>query len=240
VDVDAAIAAGLASYRFRPPGSAKSESPGTDFDRTWRGDMAATLGPTIVNDTVVSFEINPGTLLQFLGTRPEGGPRLKCAEGGVTLVAPGKPHETAGGRIASLVLAVCLELRIKHTALESTTWTLTGRDAPSPHVGGRAEAVNGTGGKRTGARTKTSCVDANGSSLHPKRSAAADADQRRLRQDGERKRDRFDRTARRRPDRTDCASRTRFWGRKRDGRIEIERRSVPDRQRSVVGGTSVS
>src|SRR5262249_9150917 len=45
-------------------------------------------------------------------------------EGSVTLVSPGKPHETAGGRLASLVLAVCLELRIRHTALESTTWTL--------------------------------------------------------------------------------------------------------------------
>jgi Uma2 family endonuclease len=86
--------------------------------------MASTLAPTITPDTVISFEINPGTLLQFLETRPEGGPRLKCLEGSVTLVSPGMPHETAGGRLASLVLAVCLELQIKHSALESTTWTL--------------------------------------------------------------------------------------------------------------------
>src|SRR5487761_1915158 len=86
--------------------------------------MAATITKTFTPDTVISFEINPGTLLQFLETRPEGGPRLKCLEGSVTLVSPGKPHETSAGRLASLVLAVCLELRIKHEALESTTWTL--------------------------------------------------------------------------------------------------------------------
>ena len=86
--------------------------------------MASTVLPTIAPDTVVSFEINPGTLLQFLETRPEGGPRLKCFEGSVTFVSPGMPHELAGERLSSLVLAVCLELRIKHTPLASTTWTL--------------------------------------------------------------------------------------------------------------------
>src|SRR5437660_11208468 len=86
--------------------------------------MASTLVPTIAPDRVISFEINPGTLLQFLETRPEGGPRLKCFEGSVTLVSPGMPHEVAGGRLKSLILAVCLELRIKHSGLESTTWAL--------------------------------------------------------------------------------------------------------------------
>ncbi len=86
--------------------------------------MASTLVPTITPDTVISFEINPGTLLQFLETRAEGGPRLKCFEGSVTLVSPGMPHEVAGERLATLVLAVCLELRIKQSALASTTWTL--------------------------------------------------------------------------------------------------------------------
>jgi Uma2 family endonuclease len=88
--------------------------------------MASTLAPAITPDTVFSFEIKPGTLLQLLETRPEGGPRLKCFEGSVTLVSPGKPHETGGVRLASLVLAVCLELNIKHTCLRSTTWTLPG------------------------------------------------------------------------------------------------------------------
>ncbi len=86
--------------------------------------MASTFAPTIAPDTVVSFEIDPGTLLPFLETRPEGGARLKCVQGSVTLVSPGKPHETAGVRLASLVLAVCLELRIRHSSLSSTTWTL--------------------------------------------------------------------------------------------------------------------
>src|SRR4051812_23318835 len=86
--------------------------------------MASTLVPTITPDTVMSFEINPGTLLQFLEARAEGGPRLKCFEGSVTLVSPGMPHEIAGERLAYLVLAVCLEVRIRHTPLASTTWTL--------------------------------------------------------------------------------------------------------------------
>src|SRR3954453_10982077 len=86
--------------------------------------MAPTLTPTITPDSVISFAINPGTLLQFLETRAEGGPRLKCFEGSVTLVSPGMPHEVASERLASLILAVFLELRIGHSALASTTWTL--------------------------------------------------------------------------------------------------------------------
>jgi Putative restriction endonuclease len=39
-------------------------------------------------------------------------------------VSPGMPHELAGWRLSSLVLAICLELRIKHSPLASTTWTL--------------------------------------------------------------------------------------------------------------------
>jgi Uma2 family endonuclease len=86
--------------------------------------MASTLAPTIAPDTVISFEINPGTLLQFLETRPEGGPRLKCLGGSVTLVSPGMPHERAAERLATVILAVCLEMKVKHKALASTTWTL--------------------------------------------------------------------------------------------------------------------
>ena len=86
--------------------------------------MASTLLTHIDPDTVISFEINPGTLLQFLETRPEGGPRLKCLEGSVTLVSPGMPHEVSGWRFESLVLAICLELGIKLSPLASTTWTL--------------------------------------------------------------------------------------------------------------------
>src|ERR1700739_1330869 len=86
--------------------------------------MASTLVPTITPDTVISFEINPGTLLQFLEARAEGGPRLKCFEGSVTLVSPGMPHELRANRLESLILAICLELHIRFTPLESTTWTL--------------------------------------------------------------------------------------------------------------------
>lgn len=86
--------------------------------------MASAMAQTIEPDSVVSFEINPGTLLQFLESRAEGGPRLKCFEGSVTLVSPGMPHEVGGKRLSSLMLAICLELRIKHLPLASTTWKL--------------------------------------------------------------------------------------------------------------------
>jgi Uma2 family endonuclease len=86
--------------------------------------MASTLVPTITPDTVISFEINPGTLLQFLETRAEGGPRLKCFEGSVTLVSPGRSHELMGKRLDHMILAVGFVLRIKCEGLESTTWTL--------------------------------------------------------------------------------------------------------------------
>jgi hypothetical protein len=86
--------------------------------------MASVLAQTIAPDTVISFEINPGTLLQFLDTRAEGGPRLKCFEGSVTLVSPSMPHEKSGSRLDLLILAVCIELRMKRTGLASTTWML--------------------------------------------------------------------------------------------------------------------
>src|SRR5262249_26665833 len=92
-----------------------------------RAGMASTLAPTITPDRVMSFQIKPGTLPHLLETREEGGPRLKCFEGSVTFVSPGRPHETMGRRFDYLILAVCLELGIKFTGLGSTTWRLPAR-----------------------------------------------------------------------------------------------------------------
>ncbi len=86
--------------------------------------MASVTAHTITPDTVMSFEINPGTLLQFLETRPEKSPRIKCFEGSVTLVSPGRSHESNGRRLDYLITAVCLELGIKISGLGSTTWKL--------------------------------------------------------------------------------------------------------------------
>src|SRR5437763_507562 len=86
--------------------------------------MASILAPTITPDKVISFEIKPGTLLRFLESKAEGGPRLKCVERSVTLVSPGMPHETSGARVSLLILAICFALRIKYKSLASTTWTL--------------------------------------------------------------------------------------------------------------------
>ena len=85
--------------------------------------MASITVPMVTPDSLVSFEINPGMFLQFLETRPEGGPRLKCYQGSATLASPGKSHETTRARLASIIMAVCLELRVRHTSLNSTTWT---------------------------------------------------------------------------------------------------------------------
>ena len=68
--------------------------------------MASIVAPVLDPDQVISFEINPGKLLQFLASRAESGPRLKCFEGSVTLVSPGMPHDMAGARLAGLILAV--------------------------------------------------------------------------------------------------------------------------------------
>jgi Uma2 family endonuclease len=86
--------------------------------------VVSTLARTIATDIVISFEINPGTLFQFLEARAERGPMLKCYEGSVTLVAPGPAHGAKSHRLDHLILAVCLELGIKYTGLASTTWTL--------------------------------------------------------------------------------------------------------------------
>jgi Uma2 family endonuclease len=107
--------------------------------------MASTLVPTIAPDTAISFEINPGTLLQFLETRAEGGPRLKCFEGNVTLVSPGRSHEMKGIRLEYMILAVCLELRIKYTGLESTTWTLPSGAGDTGYEADRAYYIQSYG-----------------------------------------------------------------------------------------------
>jgi Uma2 family endonuclease len=86
--------------------------------------MASAPARAIAPDTVISFEINPGTMLQFLEARAEGGPRLKCFKGSVTLVAAGMPHGVEVSRLDSMILAVCLELRLQLASLASTTWTL--------------------------------------------------------------------------------------------------------------------
>ncbi len=78
----------------------------------------------IVPDAVVSFDLRPGTLDQFLRTRSEKGPRLTCVEGSVTLVSPGRSHEVMARRLDLLVLAVCAEVPVRVLGLESSTWSL--------------------------------------------------------------------------------------------------------------------
>ncbi len=86
--------------------------------------MATTLAPSFTPDKVVSFHIMPGTLGLLRETVAEGGPRIKCFEGSVTLVSPGETHETSSERLASLILAVCAVLRVALKSLGSTYYSL--------------------------------------------------------------------------------------------------------------------
>jgi Uma2 family endonuclease len=107
--------------------------------------MGSMIGEMLTDDTVVSFEINPGTLLQFLETRPEKGPRLKCFEGSVTLVSPGLPHEEAAERLATVVVTICLELGVKYKALASTTWTLPSGTGDTAYEADKAYYIQSQG-----------------------------------------------------------------------------------------------
>jgi Uma2 family endonuclease len=86
--------------------------------------MAATLAPPFTPDRVMSFDIMPGTLELLREAMVEGGPRIKCYEGSVTLVSPGETHETFKHQLSSLILAMCAVLRIPHTPLGSTYFSL--------------------------------------------------------------------------------------------------------------------
>lgn len=82
--------------------------------------MATSIAIEIEPDRVISFEILPGTLDQFRESLGEKGPLIKCFEGSVTLVSPGKTHESWGHRLDRLIFAICLTLRISFASLGST------------------------------------------------------------------------------------------------------------------------
>lgn len=86
--------------------------------------MATTLALPFTPDNVMDFHIMPGTLGLLRDTMAEGGPRIKCYEGSVTLVSPGETHETSSERLASLILAVCTVMRVAYTSLGSTYYGL--------------------------------------------------------------------------------------------------------------------
>jgi Uma2 family endonuclease len=82
--------------------------------------MSATLAPPFTPDRVMSFNIMPGRLGLLREAMVEGGPLLKCYEANVTLVSLGETHGITGCRLSSLILAVCVVLKIPLTALGST------------------------------------------------------------------------------------------------------------------------
>ena len=85
--------------------------------------MATAVAETCAPDTVLSFSIIPGTLPQFLTAMEECGPRLKCFDGSVTLVASGLTHGMTSAPVGALIFVVCSELESGHVAVGSITWT---------------------------------------------------------------------------------------------------------------------
>jgi hypothetical protein len=73
-------------------------------------------------DTVIEFELEPGTYRAFRDALAEGGPRMKCFKGSVTLVSPRLRHESGGHRLNLLIVAVCQEFKVPYKGLASTTW----------------------------------------------------------------------------------------------------------------------
>ena len=86
--------------------------------------MASILARAITPDNFISFDINSGTLLKLLGARADGGPRLKCFKGSVTLVAARMTHGAETFRIGMLILAICGALKVKSKGVGGTTWVL--------------------------------------------------------------------------------------------------------------------
>jgi Uma2 family endonuclease len=91
--------------------------------------MPSTLAATCTPDIVMSFAIVPGTLGQLRAALGDKGPLIKCYEGSLTLVSPGRSHESSDRRLGILILAVCAVLKIPHSTLGSTFY-----DVP-PHAG---------------------------------------------------------------------------------------------------------
>ncbi|MFO0952696.1 MAG: Uma2 family endonuclease [Isosphaeraceae bacterium] len=75
----------------------------------------------------------------------EAGPRLICVEGSVTLVSPGRSHESKGHRLDRLIGMVCLELGIPCQALGSTTWALPPGSGDTAYEADEAYLIGHTG-----------------------------------------------------------------------------------------------
>jgi Uma2 family endonuclease len=76
-------------------------------------------------DVVIELSLEPGGYRAFVDAIAERTrPLLKCYQGSVTLVSPGRSHETMGRRLGALILAVCSELGIRLLPLGATLWDL--------------------------------------------------------------------------------------------------------------------
>ena len=108
----------------------------------------------------------PGTLGLLRESMAEGGPRIKCYEGSVTLVSPGETHETTGQRLIILILAICGVLRIPHSPLGSTYYSLPKGSKDSGYEPDQSYYIQSHG---TAGRDRSPTSRSRSSSLTPRR-----------------------------------------------------------------------
>ena len=94
--------------------------------------MATIVAAEIAQDKVFTFRIVPGTLEQFRESLAEGGPRITCFEGSLTLVSPGETHETSDRRLGLLIIAICEALKIPISPLGATYHGMAGDTGYEP------------------------------------------------------------------------------------------------------------
>jgi Uma2 family endonuclease len=79
----------------------------------------------VTPDIVMEFRLAPGGYRAFVDALEDGArPRIKCFQGSVTLVSPGRSHETTGRRLGSLIAALCEGLELPAYELGATLWDL--------------------------------------------------------------------------------------------------------------------
>jgi Uma2 family endonuclease len=97
-------------------------------------------------DMVVTIPIRPGGLRLYMELAREGGPLVKCVPGSLTLVSPGRTHETSDRRLGILILAIGSVLEIPLLPLGSTFFSRS-KDHPDYGYEPDESYLTGTLGK---------------------------------------------------------------------------------------------
>jgi Uma2 family endonuclease len=90
---------------------------------------------SVTPDVVMELTLTPGGYRAFVDSLGERSrPLLKCFQGSMTLVSPGRSHETTARRLNTLILALCEGLGLPVYPLGATLWELpVGAGAGTPY-----------------------------------------------------------------------------------------------------------